>query len=299
MTQKRTSKKDKMAIGFAACMLLPAILHFCIFYIYINSQSFVLAVKDDNGWTLEYLSRFFTEITQSGSELSEALGRTLIFFVFSNFVMFPLSLVFSYLLYKKVAGHKYFRIVFFLPSIISATVLVGLFRNIVDGPILEWWKQLTNNSVVGLSFLQSEQYTFSFILVYQCWIGLGGNLIIYSGTMSRIPQEVIESAKIDGVGFWRELFDMVIPLIWPTISTLLLLSFVNIFGASGPLLLFDVENSYKTQTVAHWIFRISHRPANAQYNYAAAAGLVFTVVQLPITFFVRWITKKIDSEVEY
>ena len=218
------------------------------------------------------------------------------FFLIGNFFMFPLSLLFSYLLYKKLVGYKYFRIVFFLPSIISAVVMVTLYKEIINGPISEMYMKLTGQNYLPL-FLNSSEYALKFILIYQLWLGLAGNMIIYSGTMSRIPQEVIESAKLDGIGFWGELIYMVIPLIWPTISTMLLLNFVNIFGASGPILLFT-QGDYETTTISYWIFEQSVS-TNPDYNYAAATGLVFTFVQLPIVFFVRWLTKKAGGGVEY
>ncbi|MBR2374824.1 MAG: sugar ABC transporter permease [Clostridia bacterium] len=296
MRKIKINKQNKMAIGFTALMLLPAILHFCIFYIYINSQSFLLAIRDDYGFTMKYLKMFFNQLGTSGSDITLALKNTMIFFVIGNFFMFPLALLFSYLLYKKIAGYKYFRIVFFLPSIISAVVMVTLYKNIINGPISELWMDFTGKNYMPL-FLDSSEYALKFILLYQLWLGLAGNMIIYSGTMNRIPMEVIESAKIDGIGFWGELFHMVIPLIWPTLSTMLLLSFVNIFGASGPILLFT-QGEYETTTIAYWIFEQS-TSLNPDYNYAAAAGLVFTVVQLPIVFLVRYVNRKLDSGVEY
>lgn len=296
MLKIKINKQNRAAIGFSCLLLLPAILHFCIFYIYINSQSFLLAVKDDNGFTLKYLKMFFHQLGTSGSDITVALKNTMIFFVIGNFFMFPLALLFSYLLYKKLAGYKYFRIIFFLPSIISAVVMVTLYKNIINGPISDLWMKVTGKNYMPL-FLNSSEYALKFILLYQFWLGLASNMIIYSGTMNRIPMEVIESAKIDGIGFWGELIHMVIPLIWPTLSTMLLLSFVNIFGASGPILLFT-QGDYETTTIAYWIFEQS-TSLNPDYNYAAATGLVFTFVQLPIVFVVRYINRKLDSGVEY
>ena len=188
----KISKQNKAAIGFACLLLLPAVLHFCIFYIYINSQSFLLAVKDDNGFTWEYMRMVFRQFSTSGSEITLALKNTMIFFIVGNFVMFPLALLFSYLLYKKLAGYKYFRIVFFMPSIISAVVMVTLYKNIVNGPISEIWMKITGTNYMPL-FLDSSEYALKFILLYEFWLGIAGNMIIYSGTMNRIPMEVIES----------------------------------------------------------------------------------------------------------
>ena len=87
--QTKTSRKKWLEIGFFAIMVAPAILHFCIFYIYINSQSLLLAVKDENGFTLQYLEMFFKQLSKSGSDITLALKNTMTFFLIGNFISKP------------------------------------------------------------------------------------------------------------------------------------------------------------------------------------------------------------------
>ena len=147
--------------------------------------------------------------------------------------------------------HRYLQIVFFLPSIISAMVMVTLFKNIMNGPVAEIWA-----TIFGLQnqplFFDSTRYALKSIMVYMVWTGLANNMVIFSGTMARVPAEILESGKMDGVGFWRELVQLVVPLIWPTLSTLILLQFIGIFTASGPILLFT-QGKWGTYTISYWI----------------------------------------------
>lgn len=64
------------------------------------------------------------------------------------------------------------------------------------------------------------------------------NIILFSGAMNRIPESVIEYGKIDGAKPMREMFQIVLPMIAPALGTIMLLSCVSVFGASGPILLF-------------------------------------------------------------
>ena len=190
---------------------------------------------------------------------------------------------------------RYLQIVFFLPSIISAMVMVTLFKNIMNGPVAEIWA-----TIFGLQnqplFFDSTRYALKSIMVYMVWTGLANNMVIFSGTMARVPAEILESGKMDGVGFWRELVQLVVPLIWPTLSTLILLQFIGIFTASGPILLFT-QGKWGTYTISYWIYEYTVVMNN--YNYASAAGLFFTVIGLPVIYVAKYFLNKLDKNVEY
>ena len=139
------------------------------------------------------------------------------------------------------------------------------------------------------------------IIAFTIWTGLGVNMILYLGAMNRLPQEVIEAGELDGISWWREMFVIVLPMIWPTVSTTLILQFTQLFNSSGPILLFGTAGipagSYDTTTISYWIF--SATQAGNDLNFPAAMGLFFTLISFPIVLFVRWLFNKIDPDVEY
>lgn len=282
-------------MGFVTALVAIPICHFLVFYVFINGSTILLAFKNaDNVFTFDNFEFLFDYFCSADSTLLEALINTLKFFVL-GLIIFPVSLLFSYFLYKKIFLYKYFQIVFFLPSIISAMVMVTLYKNILNGPVSELWAKIFNMENAPL-FFNSTKYALRSIMVYTVWTGLAGNMVIFNGTMARIPVEVLESGKIDGVGFWREFVQLVVPLIWPTLSTLLLMSFIGIFTASGPILLFT-QGKYGTYTISYWIYEYTVVLQN--YNYAAAAGIFFTVVGLPIIFGAKYLLNKLDKNIEY
>ena len=298
MDKGNSIKKSKLVeYGFVLMMTIVPFVYFLIFYVYVNFNSIKMAFEDEitGTFTLRYFEIFWGELNSPTSVISESLINTLKFFVLDNIIIFPLSLFFSYLLYKKIAGYKYFRIIFFLPSIISAVVLTTLYRYILNGPISEIMAKMLNMETPPL-LLNSEKYALSSIMFYKIWLGIGMNMVIHSGTLSRIPGEIVDSCKIDGAGFYTEFITMSIPLIWPTLSTLILLNIVGIFGASGPILLFT-QGEYGTSTIAYWIYRSTVITPN--YNYASAVGLVFTLVGLPIVFMARWLMNKVGEGEEF
>ena len=297
----KIKNKNKFKKNFLVfCMLIIPILNLLIFYFYVNFNSIIMAFQRNNHgqieWSLYNFQKLFEEIGMSNSIIWQSLKNTLIFFFVGFAIINPLSLLFAYFFFKKIKGYKIFRYIFFLPSIISGAVLVTLYKYMIapDGVIAVIMMKLFNTPVP--TFLTDSRYALITIIIYVIWTGFGVNMILFSGAMKRIPQEIIDSAKIDGVSMPRELFSIVIPMIWPTISSVILFAVVGIFTASGPILLFTKGDS-NTYTISYWIFEQVNDTKN--YEYASAVGLFFSVLGLPIVLGIKKLLNKLDGGVEY
>lgn len=294
---KNVPKKRWLEIGFVASLTVLHFINWLVFYLFVNARGIFMGFFDEftGEFTTRYFEVFFTELTSKSSELSISIRNTFITFGVQNFIVFPAALLFSYFLYKKIWAYKYFRIVFFLPNIISQVVLVTLFRYIMNGPIADILQDWMGLSAPPL-LLNSEQYAMKSIMIYIVWVSLGSNMVILGGTFSRIPAELVDSCKLDGAGFFKELWHISIPLIWPTLSTMILLNFVSLLGASGPVLLFT-NGGYGTSTISFWMY--SKTVVVPNHYYASAVGIVFSCVAVPLSFGVKALTDKIGTEVEF
>ena len=278
---------------FVITMLVIPIIHFCVFYIYVNLQSFVMAFQLPTG-ELSFLTMqtVLEDIFMGGEEstLLLSIGNTLLYFT-KDLLFIPFHVLIAYFLYRKVAGHKAFQVILYLPSLVSGVAIASMFQCFIrpQGPLGELLKLMGVNPVPN--FLGDSDYATWTILLYTMWLGWAGQMLILGGAMVRIPVEVLESARMDGIGTFREITQMVIPLLWPTLSTLLILQMTGVFGAGGPILLFT-QGNFKTSTLAWWIFEKVKYSGSAAYNEVAAAGLVFTVIGVPIILGVR---KAIES----
>lgn len=294
---KKTLNSMKLRKAFfIVCMLAIPIVNLIVFWFYVNIDSILLAFQATQAgggikWGFGNFSRFFGEFGVAGSELPAALKNTLIFFFANLLVTLPFSVALCYFLYKRITGYKAFRFIFYLPSIISASVYVVLFRYIIgsEGPVGLLFKSF---GLKPLPFLSDSRYALGTILFYTVFTGFGGNIVMLSGAMSHIDESIVEAAKIDGASLSCEFFRIVIPLIWPTLSTLIILSFVGIFGASGPILLFT-EGANGTNTLSYWLYAQVQRWG--VYNYPSAVGLFFTCIGAPIALFMRWVMGKVPS----
>lgn len=289
---------------FLAVILAGPILNWVLFWLVVNVQSIALAFQDSatgefTWWNFEY---FWQQLTYEDGELGLAVINTLKYFLSNLIIIIPLSMVMAFFLYKKIAGYRAFSIIFYLPAIISSVAMVQVFTSILSpsGPIAGLMYSLTGNNPFPKDGLFSRPETATtMIVIYTIWTGFSANILLFIGAMSRIPIEIFEAAKLDGCKPGMEFTHLVFPLIWPTISTMLILSFTGLFSSSGPILLFGAKSAaLETTTISYWIFKEVYELGVGGANAVSATGLCFTVVAVPLILFVRWVAEKIP-EVEY
>lgn len=300
----------KGMLSFCYAMVAIAVVNFIIFYIVVNFNSIIMAFKEFTGydefyneiyeWSVGNFERFFKEVKLPNSTIAVALKNTIRYFLTNILVTIPASYFVSYLLFKKVKGYKAFRFIFFLPSVISAAVYVTVFKNFITvfGP-LDAILSIFGYKLPPL--LSSPETATSTIIAYTIWTGLGINMILYEGAMRRVPKELLESCMIDGGSWYHELFNIITPLVWPTLSTTIILAITGLFVSTGPILLFSeagtVPGGNDTTTIAFFIFQKTQQGGNLEYP--AAIGVFFTLISIPIVVLVRKVFKWIDPGVEY
>ena len=228
-------------------------------------------------------------------DMTEATRNTLIFFAWNFIVETPIAVVLAYVFYKKLPGNKFFTICLYLPCIVSTTVMVSVYKSAIgaDGPLAMLWEALGRKWTYPISDESTSMIT---LLIYQLWTGYGLNIILFRSAMNRIPREIFEAAALDGISMFKELTSIIIPLIWPTLSSMLILSIAGMFGSQGPILLFT-NGDYGTMTIGHAMY-LQYKEYG-QVSRAAAIGLLFTIIGIPLVFFSRWCANKIGGEYEY
>ena len=299
-------RKFKRAIFILSFILIPTI-YFLVFYVYVNGNSFVMAFQltkqGKTYWTLDNFTRFFSDITTNGSEMGIAFKNTFITFIVNMFT-FLVGFFVSFFLYKKVFMYRVFKICFFLPSLIAGTIVNSVFMRIigVNGPIASIIKALYNLDYMP-DLLDETRFANKVVLGQLIWLNFPANMVLLSGSFGRIPESVIESAKLDGVNWVQEAFKIVIPMVWPTVGLLLMMNIAGIFGASGNVFLLT-KGKAGTQTLSNWmymqLYNVQGDPSESNaFNYMSAVGLLLTVVSVTIALSVRKISDKSFGEVQY
>jgi ABC-type sugar transport system permease subunit len=282
---------------FVYSLLILPLIHFVVFYVFTNLRSFIMPFMEEGtgAWGFGNFKAIFGSLKDgASSDLFQSLKNTLIYFA-AGFLMICATFVLAYFIYKKILGYKIFRVIFTLPMIVSGVVLVALYKNLLSagGPLEKVWAFFGGKMPY---FLYEEGLATAAIVLFTVWTGFGMNLILFSGAMARIPDSVLEYARVDGCGFFREMFQIVMPIIWPTVSIMLLLSMVGIFSADGPIILFS-GGMYGTSTIGYWMY--NNVVLHEYYNYAATFGLILTVVTLPILVVTRVLFKRMPQEITF
>ena len=305
-----TEKKSKVGTSkgfvvqkyvFLATILIIPIINWVLFWLVVNVQSILLAFQDSRTgaftwWNFEY---FWQELTLEGGEIGLAIENTLKYFSANLCVVIPLSMLIAFFLYKKITFYRGFTIIFYLPAIISSVAMVQVYTQMLssNGPIANMLGDLS--PIPPESLFSRPETATKMIVLYTIWTGFSANILLFIGAMTRIPIEVFEAAKLEGCKPFKEFTSIVFPLIWPTISTMLILSFTGLFSSSGPILLFGAQSKmYKTTTISYWIFKEVYEGGMGGINAVSATGLCFTMVAVPLILFVRWLAEKVP-EVEY
>ena len=305
LAKKKKSAMKRRETIFLVCILALPVLNWIVFWLSVNVSSFVLAFQDNTGeWSLINFTLFWDQLTSPyGDTVGMAILNTLKYFAVNLLLVFPLTLVMSYFIYKRVAGYRVFRVIFFLPAIISGIVLVSVYSNMISptGPIGALLEAM-GVQMPEEGYLLNPDTATPAILLYCVWTGFTTNLIIISSAMSRIPVEVLESARLDGCSSFKELIFLILPMIWSSVSTLVIFILTGIFNASGPILLFHPDGGYNTMTLSFWIYQQVYGGGTyggtGNYGLVSCAGLIFTCVGVPFILLVRRLIEKIPA-VEY
>lgn len=303
-------RKGKLVRGvFIASFIGIPILHFLLFFIYMNADTIALSFQDMNLTTGKYewvgwqnYREFFEGFTRPSSVLPRAIRNSVLFFLLNDFVILPLSFVAAFFMYKKMPLSNVFRVLFFLPSIISVVVLTMLFSFMFDSSIGVFDSLLRALGLADVipkaGWFGEEKSAMILLLVYCVWAGIGYNVVLLSGAMGRIPEEIVESARLDGITRFKEMWHITIPLTGTTISTLLMMGVTVIFTFFMQVqLITNGGPDGKTYTIALYI--VNSIRVDNNVTMGATVGIICALVGTPLVVVVRKVLEKLFPTYEF
>ena len=301
-TQKQgMSKKKRNDLLFYMCLVVIPFAQFCIFYVGVNFNSILLAFQryENGGYIFDGLRNFkriFSELTGS-STLLTAFKNSVILYAAGLLLGVTLSLLFSFYISKKLPGGNFFKVILFMPSIISAMVMVIVFKYFMEEAIPGIVFKITGKKIAGL--LSRPNSLFYVHMFYSLWVGFGVSTLMYVGAMGNISDSIVESARLEGVSILQEFWHITLPLIYPTITTFVVVGVAGLFTNQMHLYSFYGQGaSTSIQTLGYYLFKDLIGEASVrEYPYLAALGLVFTLVAAPITFAVKYLMEKFGPSI--
>ena len=277
-------------------MLAFPILQFCIFYIGVNGRSLLYAfqridqygnatfstVALTNAWNQLFTKTMLTKV-----------GNSFLAFVLTYAIGTTLALLFSYFIYKKLAGSAFFKVFLFLPSIISSIILATIFHYFMEEAVPTISNTWFHHQMAGL--MSDEKSRFGIVIFYNILMSFGTSVLMYSNAMSGISNEIVEAAKIDGCNQFREFFHIVLPGIFPTITTFAITSVAAIFVNQLALYsLYPAGANASVQTIGYFLYIETLKAGDnqAQYPLLCAFGTLISLVAIPLTILTKHLLER-------
>jgi ABC-type sugar transport system permease subunit len=294
------SRRGKLSLRrreqiFAYLSLVPAFLLVAAIIWYPVTQTIYHSFTDWNGAVSTWIGWENYQRIVSNGELWLLLRNNLIFVVSVPGILL-LSLVVTVLLHEQVAGWKFFRSVYYLPTILSAAVVGTLMRIMFNS------QGVTNRILgsLGLSSLQHDwlgQVSTAFLVLIFAfyWTTLGQGVLIFLAGLAAIPSELLDAARLDGAGWWNRLFKIIIPLLVPAIAYFVLTNVIWIFVGLFALVFTVTKGGpgYATTPFDLMIYRKAFESGELGYASALSVilfGIVLTVSAVQLRVFDRLTT---------
>ena len=293
------AKERRKLLFYGLWMLLP-LSQIAIFYFAVNINSILLAfqkytVTDGRGAYVfagfeNFKNLFADGVGFSLNGLKTMVKNTLLGFFIPEIITFLPSIITSYYVYKKCLFSKFFRVLLYLPTLLSVLAL-----SIIQYYILE----LGVPEIAGKfgkdldGILSNPDTALTGLIVLQIWFGFCKGIMLYPATMSSIPDSAIESARIDGCGAWGEFWHIILPLIYPTITVMFIADLAGI--ARVDLGTFNMYGQYtdpKLYTIGYYLYNETLKAGIADYPHLATFGVFLTLIVVPVVLLVRYLLNK-------
>jgi multiple sugar transport system permease protein len=210
--------------GLAYLMLMPAVAAILVFNYYPLLRGAVMAFQDYNvlgGSEYVGLDNFASVLFDSVFWIS--LGRTLEYVAWSLLLVFFPPIVLAMFLSEIPAGKVLFRVLFYLPAVVSGLVVMLMWKMFFDPGDSGTLNQVLGWLGIGpQKWLQDKSLAMVSIIIPLAWAGMGPGCLIYMAALKTVPEDLYEAAAIDGAGVWSRIRHITLP----TINTLIMIQLI-------------------------------------------------------------------------
>ncbi|HBT48875.1 MAG: ABC-type sugar transport system permease component [Caldanaerobacter subterraneus] len=266
--------------------VLPAVAFFITFSIYPLYKTFQLSFFDWNGIapTMNFvgLQNYITAF--SDKVWWKAVYNGFYLAVLALIFMNSLALFLAILVNNDIRGASVYRVIFYIPPILSGIVVGYIWKWIYDPTygILNAILEYLHLGFLKHAWLSDVKTALLSVAVASIWQGFGGSFIIFLAGLQGIPQELYEAAKVDGASAWEQFRWITLPLLSKTYT---IVSILTILGAMQLLtLVLALTNGgpgFETEVPALRIYKEAF--SSYRFGYATALSVILGLMLLIIS----------------
>ena len=285
-------RRSKHRSRFLVLCVAPASILFFIFMILPTLNVFRMSLFERGAYspteTFVGMSNF--KALFNDAKFITSMQNTILLIVTVTIITFFFAIVFAAILTReKIKGQNFFRIVFYIPNILSVVVIAGIFSAIYkpeNGMLNSILSAISGETVMIL--WKDQPMVIVSVIIAMVWQAIGYYMVMYMASMSAVPESLYESAGLDGAGRLTQFFQLTLPLIWTNIRTTLTFFIISTINMA---FLFVKAMVAKGMADVGLSFMYAKKDAGL-YGYSMAAGVVIFLFSFLLSALVNRVTKR-------
>ena len=290
------SKSDRLRrIGFITACTAPALILFTLFMVYPAANVFRMSLFKWGGYsdTRTFVGLRNFKILFEDERFIRSVQNSLLLITLVTLVTVTLSLTLAALLTRvKIKGKSLFRVIFYIPNILSVVVISAVFSAIYDpsrGLLTAVTSLFKDTPVLWLGDRKLAIYSIGIAMV---WQAVGYYMVMYMAGMASLPESLYEASSIEGAGGIRQFFSVTLPLIWQNIRTTLTFFIISNINISFLIVRALTGGGPDGATHVFLSYMYDQAYTNSSYGYGMAIGVLVFLFSFTLSFIINAVTKR-------
>ena len=283
--QKADALKGKIKKNVIGWLILaPSILLFVFFVWYPITFNIILSFFKDNSFTEFVWFNNYKAIFED-VKFTTALTNTFLYIFWSLIIGFLVPLFIGFLLSETVHARGIFRVIIYLPCMISGMAVVFLFRSmfgnndwdVINVILIRWF-----GAPQGVQWTADPKLVIPVIVFAMTWRGAGGTALIYLSNFQQIDDSIYEASRLDGISPTRRFFKITLPMMRTTILLLLILQVISVFQVFYEPMVIAGDN---VNAISLMLLAYNYAYVNGEFEYSksAATSVILAIIILGTT----------------
>ena len=278
---------------FIVLCVAPAVILFFLFMVLPTVNVFRMSLFERGAYspTETFVGVNNFKVLFKDAKFIASMQNTILLIVTVTIITFFFAIVFAAILTReKIKGQNFFRIVFYIPNILSIVVIAGIFSAIykpdTTGMLNNIFTFFAGRNIEIL--WKTQPMVIVSIIIAMVWQAIGYYMVMYMASMSAVPADLYESAGLDGAGRLSQFFEITLPLIWTNIRTTLTFFIISTINMA---FLFVKAMVAKGMADVGLSFMYAQKDEGL-YGYAMAAGVIIFLFSFTLSAVVNHATKR-------
>ena len=287
-------KSNFKRTGFILLCVAPAVILFAIFMVAPTFNVFRLSLYQRSTFNPNEVFiglKNFQMLLRDATFIRSMQNMLLLIVMVTVFTM-ATALIFAGILTREnLKGQNFFRIVFYIPNILSVVVISGIFSAIydIDRGLL--------NSILNLFgqegiLWKGEEHVIMSLVIAMVWQAIGYYMVMYMASMAAVPQSLYESSGLDGANRVTQFFQITIPLIWTNIRTTLTFFIISTINMAFLFVSAMTGGGPNNASNVALLYMYNQKNLGGGYGYAMAIGVVIFLVSFGLSALVNKVTER-------